>query len=222
MAAQSTQLLVSLEGLPYSCRDLLLKNIQISLGGSAATTPPDPPPATAACAVEPSFRHALGCLLQRVRALRRLTGFPIVLFTGTWLDKVPVNPVLASLYADLARELMAASLPAQQRRCHLMVFLRSSPHEAFEAAVGAGAEGRDISLRGLLTLSTRLDALASGTSLRHPFPLTQISLNSPPYAVDHAPALATTTDIILTLVAGAVADLKPHADIPSSMSCGPS
>lgn len=202
-AAQSTQLLVSLEGLPYSCRDQLLKNVQSSLGGSAATTSPDPP-ATAACAVEPSFAHALGCLLQRVRALRRLTSFPIVLFTGTWLDKVPAHPVLAALYADLARELTAAALPGQRHR-HLMVFLRTSPHEAFEAAVAAGAEGRDLSLRGLMALSARLDAL---TAVRHPFPLTQIQLNSPPYAVDHAPALAATTDVILSLVAGAVAELK--------------
>jgi hypothetical protein len=222
MASQSTQLLVSLEGLPYSCRDQLLKNVQGSLGGSAATTSPDPP-ATAACAVEPSFAHALGCLLQRVRALRRLTSFPIVLFTGTWLDKVPAHPVLAALYADLARELTAtAALPGQRHR-HLMVFLRTSPHEAFEAAVAAGAEGRDLSLRGLLALSARLEAMTSSCAVvRHPFPLTQIQLNSVPYASDHAPALAATADVILTLIAGAVADLKPRADIPSSISCGPS
>lgn len=209
-AAQSTaQLLVSLEGLPYSCRDQLLKNVQSSLGGSAATTSPDPP-ATAACAVEPSFAHALGCLLQRVRALRRLTGFPIVLFTGTWLDKIPVHPILAALYADLARELTAAAA-APQRPRHLMVFLRTSPHEAFEAAVAAGAEGRDLSLRGLLALSARLDAMTSSWSVRHPFPLTQIQLASQPYAADHAPALAATADIILTLIAGAVAELKAAA-----------
>ena len=203
MASQSTQLLVSLEGLPYSCRDQLLKNVQGSLGGSAATTSPDPP-ATAACAVEPSFAHALGCLLQRVRALRRLTSFPIVLFTGTWLDKVPAHPVLAALYADLARE-----LTAPQRPRHLMVFLRTSPHEAFEAAVAAGAEGRDLSLRGLLALSARLEAMTSScVVVRHPFPLTQIQLNSVPYASDHAPALAATADVILTLIAGAVAELK--------------
>lgn len=205
-ASQSTQLLVSLEGLPYSCRDQLLKNVQSSLGGSAATTSPDPP-ATAACAVEPSFAHALGCLLQRVRALRRLTNFPIVLFTGTWLDKVPAHPVLAALYADLARELTVAPL----RPRHLMVFLRTSPHEAFEAAVAAGAEGRDLSLRGLMALSARLDAMTSSSSVRHPFPLTQIQLNSQPFAADHAPALAAMADVILTLVAGAVAELKAAA-----------
>ena len=219
--ATAAQLLVSLEGLPYSCRDQLLQNVQGSLGGSAATTSPDPP-ATAACAVEPSFAHALGCLLQRVRALRRLTTFPIVLFTGTWLDKVPAHPVLAALYADLARELKAAAALPGQRHRHLMVFLRTSPHEAFEAAVAAGAEGRDLSLRGLLALSARLEVMTSSSSMRHPFPLTQIQLNSAPYAADHAPALAAMTDVILTLIAGAVADLKPRADIPSSMSCGPS
>jgi hypothetical protein len=209
--ATAAQLLVSLEGLPYSCRDQLLKNVQGSLGGSAATTSPDPP-ATAACAVEPSFAHALGCLLQRVRALRRLTTFPIVLFTGTWLDKVPAHPVLAALYADLARELTAPTSAAPQRPRHLMVFLRTSPHEAFEAAVAAGAEGRDLSLRGLLALSARLEAMtSSSSSVRHPFPLTQIQLTSVPYAADHAPALVAMTDVILTLIAGAVAELKAAA-----------
>lgn len=190
----ASQLLVSLEGLPWSCRDVLLKSVQAGLGASVATT--SDPPASAACAIEPTFSHTLCCLLQRMRALRKLSHFPVVVFQGTWVDKIPEHPVLRKLYAELARALA----PTESR--HLMIFLRSSPHEAFEMAVRAGAEAKDLSLRGLLALQQRLDRLVHpGLQACHPFQLVQYHYQCPPFMADHAPALLSSAETLLAAVA---------------------
>lgn len=184
---------------------MLLKSVQAGLGASVATT--SDPPASAACAIEPTFSHTLCCLLQRMRALKKLSHFPVVVFQGTWVDKIPVHPALQKLYTDLAQALA----PTEGR--HLMIFLRSSPHEAFEMAVRAGSEAKDLSLRGLLALQQRLDRLVHpGLQACHPFELVQYNYQCPPFMADHAPALLSAADTLLAVV---VSELKGGGGQPA-------
>jgi hypothetical protein len=181
-------LLVSIEGLPCACRDAVTKIVQARAGGGAATVPECP-----ARRSQDPLVDSLGFLLHQARALRH-TSAPVVVSQASWLDKAP-DPRARGLYADLAGALRRRlGLEGQ----HHMVYLRADAHEAFESVIDSGADGRDVGLRTLLDLQSRLDACASGTLPPDAlFPATVQAVACPPFAADAPGAVARAADAAL-------------------------
>lgn len=148
-------LLVSVEGLPGTCREAVAKALQHRLG--AAAVPEYFPPAGSDAALT-----SLGFLLHQIQALKHAPpDAAVAVGHSSWLDKAPEGR-WRGLHIGLAA--------AVRRRLglsdgvHRMVYLRCDPHEAFEGVIDAGGEARDISLRGtIMPLQARLEACAAGT-----------------------------------------------------------
>lgn len=162
--------LVSVEGLPGGPRDAVLRGL-LARGAGLAHVPDAPWPAS------PDFATSCAELLRRSRAWR-LAGAPAApaaVDLGAWLPYAPRDRLLAGVYARLAGDL----LPAGAR--HVMLRLHSNPHEAFDAAVDAGPDAKDLDLRALFAaaadLATRADA---GLGL----PTAAYDLVAPPHAAD--------------------------------------
>lgn len=185
--------LVSIEGLPGTFRDAVAKAVQAKLGA----VPLHDAPAAAAAAKkgDAALVGSLAFLLNQARALRTSHAAAVVVSHASWLDKAP-EPCIAKLYADLAGAL--------RRRLglggvHRMVYLRTDPHEAFEAVIEAGAECRDVGLKTLLDLRARLDACASpGCAMADTlFPASVHVVRCPKFAVDAPGGVARAADEVL-------------------------
>lgn len=184
-------LLVSVEGLPCACRDAVTKVVHARLG--AASLPEGPARRSSTPLVD-----SLGFLLHQAKALRHVAA-PVVVSQGSWLDKAPA-PAMRGLYADLAGALRRR-LGLEGR--HHMVYLRADAHEAFESVIDSGAEGRDVSLKTLLDLESRLDACASGAGpVDALFPALLHAVPCPAFAADAPLAVARAADAALVGFAG--------------------
>lgn len=181
-------LVVSVEGLPSACRDAVAKAVQGRLG--AAALPPD---AGGGCRRSASqLVDSLGFLLHQAKALRHVSS-PVVVSQASWLDKAPPDAVSRALHAELAGVLCRRLGLGEGQ--HHMVYLRTDAHEAFEAVIESGAEGRDISLHTLHTLQSRLDACAAGARPANAlFPVVLHTVLCPAFAADAPGAVARAAD----------------------------
>jgi hypothetical protein len=160
---------VSLEGLPGGPQCAVLR-AALALAPSIAHVADD------TWALDPDFATSCAELLRRARAWKGLlaghAGAAVCL--GAWLPIAPSDPLLAGVYARVAGDL----LPRGAR--HVMVRLHSDPHEAFDAAIAAGADAKHVSLRQLFAAATRLGRADAGLGL----PTEVLDVVAPPRADD--------------------------------------
>jgi hypothetical protein len=179
------RVLVSLEGLPRSCRHAVLKALDTQFD-----RPEAPPPA--------EFVDQARGLLRRLRALRA-DGGSTVLSPETWADGVPDDPALATLYQDLAVQLAGPELCASVR--HVLIYLRTDPHETFEAVAQSGSEAKDVTLLSLLALHHRNDRFFALQAVQHPFAVERHVVHCPPYTPDNPAELARLVWTVRRLIA---------------------
>lgn len=185
------RVLISLEGLPRSCRQAVLKALDTQLDRPEAAPPS-------------GFVDQARGLLRRLRALRATAGDGgIVLSPDTWADGVPEDPALGALYRDLAVQLAGPELCAGVR--HVLIYLRTDPHETFEAVAQAGSEAKDVTLLSLLALHQRIDRFFSlhPTAVQHPFAVERHVIHCPPYTPDNPAELARLVGSVRRLIAAA-------------------
>jgi hypothetical protein len=177
--------LVSLEGLPRSCRHAILKALDTQLD-----RPESVPPR--------GFVDQARGLLRRMQALHASTP---AITSDTWVDGIPDDPVLAALHRDLAVQLAGPDLCERVR--HVMVYLRTDPHEAFENVAQAGGEAKDVSLLSLLHLHALADRFFSlpQEMIRHPFEVERHVVHCPPYAPDNPIEFARLVAAVRRLIA---------------------
>lgn len=192
------RVLVSLEGLPRSCRHAVLKALDTQFD-----RPEAPPPA--------GFVDQARGLLRRLRALR---ADDTVLSPDTWADGVPDDPALATLYRDLAVRLAGPDLCAEVR--HVMIYLRTDPHETFEAVAQSGSEAKDVTLLSLLALHQRNDRFFAlhAAAVQHPFATERHVVHCPPYTPDNPAELARLVWSVKRLIAAATAPAPASATPP--------
>jgi hypothetical protein len=154
-------ILVSVEGLPGTCREevaqLVFHHAQKASGQKAvAFLPYTPPPV-----------HGDGggfeFLLSRALALKHVQDADVVVDQASWIDKAPTGAY--PLYTGLAKALRKRL--GLDDGVHRMVCVQSDPQEAFEGVIRSGSAARDVSLRDtVLPLHRLLRECATGTG--HP------------------------------------------------------
>lgn len=172
--------LLSLEGLPGGPRSAVLR-AALARAPHVAHVPDDP------WALAPDFATSCAELLRRARAW----GSAPAVCLGAWLPYAPAgDALLASAYARLA----GALLPRGAR--HVMVRLHSDPHEAFDAAIAAGADGKHVSLRQLFAAATGLARADAGLGL----PTEVLDVVAPPRADDTPREVARLAGLVAAAV----------------------
>ena len=186
------RVLVSLEGLPRSCRHAVLKALDTQLD-----RPEGAPPA--------GFVDQARGLLRRLRALRADGNDTIIISPDTWADGVPDDPVLATLYRDLALQIAGPELCAEI--LHVLIYIRTDPHETFEAVAQAGSEAKDVNLLSLLALHQSIDRFFSNhpAAAQHPFATERHVVHCPPYTPDNPAELARLVGSVKRLIAATAA-----------------
>lgn len=180
--------LLSLEGLPGGPRDAILRAV-LARAPWVAHVADDP------WSLTPDFATSCAELFRRARAWRGSTAC-----LGAWLPYAPADPLLAGVYARLAGEL----LPRGAR--HVMVRLHSDPHEAFDAAIAAGADAKDASLRQLFAAAAGLARGDAGLGL----PTEVYDVLAPPRADDTPRDVTRLAARVLALVPAAPAPAPPQ------------
>lgn len=180
---------VSVESLDVPARSAVLKSLHARLGLDVIVEGERP-------------QSAFVCLLHRMRALARLPWTRHVMFSGSWLLRVPSDPDLVRLYADLGDALVDAL--GVHRSRHLMVCMRVDVDEAFEAALMDSPRSPPVWLHTLQQAQNELlraDRAAACT----PFRAYTINVDCPPYAADTPATLEALVDRVHTAVRSVLA-----------------
>lgn len=168
--------LVSVECLPVPAGKAVLKALQTRLG-------------LAVIADNERCTSPFALLLHRMRAIGRSRHD--TLLSGSWLLGTPRDPVLRGVHGELGAAL-AAQLVAT-RVTHILLCLRASPDEAFEAVLEA-EEARDTTLQGLRESQRAIDCATPETAST-PFDARIVMLDCPAFAGDNPVALRKLVDL---------------------------
>ena len=173
---------VSLECLGVPARATLLKAMQARLG---LATIPDNNNERRQC--------PFALLLHRLRCLARVGPTHDVLLQGSWLLGVPCDELRKTLFRQLGHALVAKLLlPAAgggAATAHLMVYLKASAHEAFEAQL----DSKEVTLQHLSALEPLLLEHAAADS---PFPVRIVGFQCPEFTNDNPVALNKLVDLV--------------------------
>lgn len=194
--------LVTLEGLPKTCIDVLntihkqkmivvLPSPMIPLATSAQITPAD------------DVCKALSNSLSRLKMLHRmnLASSSIICGGCHWIESpplgVPGRAILHRLIQDLSRAI-SDELGVDIEK-HIIIVLNTSVHECFENLLRS-MEGRDYTLHDLYEEKTFLERVSSIPGALSAFPHAVYHVSCPPFMLDNDIDLVKTsikiTDIL--------------------------
>lgn len=185
---QGDRWVVSVESLDVPARSAVLKSLHARLALDVIVDADRP-------------QSAFVGLLHRMRALTRLPFTRHVMFSGSWLLRVPTDPDLVKLYVDLGDALVDAL--GVHRSRHLMVCMRVDVDEAFEAALMESPRSPPVWLHTLEHAQNQL-LRADRAASCSPFRTYTITVDCPPYAADTATTLEALVDRVQRAVQAVV------------------
>lgn len=195
----TTRFLVSVESLAVPARAAVLKSLQTRLG------------------LVPVADHERGgsslqLLLHRLLAVTR--SRQNCLLSGSWVLKVPHDPIMRKLHHDLARAVCdtAPVAAATTNVCHILVCLRTCPDEAFEELIECDHPvARDVTHRCLREAQHVIDSVAAGAGACSPFPTRVVVLDCPCFAADNPAELKKLVDLAYRECTAAMTGRTPTA-----------
>jgi hypothetical protein len=175
--------LISVECLPVPAARAVVKALQARLG--CAVVQDDD---TGRCATP------LAALLHRLRAIGRQRHD--VLLAGSWLLRVPDDPLTRDLHRDLGRAL--AHKLVGERVTHVLLCLRACPDEAFEALI-QGEHLKDLTLEQVRQWAGDIDGAVEDAAAAAATPFEDVrvvALDCPAFAGDNPVTLEALVDRI--------------------------
>jgi len=170
--------LVTLEGLPTSCDDIL-KNIQHHRHWAVVPTPVVPAPTSHVTSGE-EVAMVLSNVIARMKLLQRTPGD--IVCGAHWIETPPLSMDSRRLVHRIAAEMMVALADALSLTIehHTVVMTSMNPHECFEQLI-TSMEARDLTLNDILEESVFFDTL----TVPSPFPYSIKILQCPPNMISN-------------------------------------
>jgi hypothetical protein len=195
-------ILVTLEGLEKSC-DELLKCLQAKLKSHMLPWPTNP----AATSAQPPSMEIAACMARiavRLKCLNRAqsTANNDIVCGAHWLQMPHhMDPEQRSVLHNLALEASKNLVKVFDIRVdkHLMIFIRSDPHEMYERLIDSMECGNVL----LGDLEQAQQFLQDAEQTRFPvsvFPVRLDRVHLPPFAIDNPIDLSSVADQIVQLV----------------------
>ncbi len=183
--------IVSFECLPGLLKDTVTRHACGQAVKSFA-----PPHAVTAASEKDAFAVGVLRLLEQLRAIAQQSRAALdpagavddpaaaadrVLFTASWLDKVPTDPGKQALYRALLEAVCARlGIPRTGGRHHA-VCIHTDLHETFEELLELGADYKNVSIADLHALQQRM---MGGDVTETVFPVTYHHVRAGKYAAD--------------------------------------
>ena len=175
--------LVSLEGLPHTGRDKVIRHLASKTEDIAVL---DVPIASAAAnggtwtAAASQANYALfSSLLHKLRKVASAKE-PVSLLTTPWFEHMPRHPAIWNLVASATRALVDAY--GIDVSAHIMVLLHTPHDETFEQLVCSGNPfWNSTSLADVQFEQIHIAQMMHDVASRHPFPCVAYTIHCPPF-----------------------------------------
>jgi hypothetical protein len=175
--------LVSLEGLPHTGRDKVVRHLASGVAGFAVLDVPLASTATNGgtwtCAASQANYALFASLLYKLRKVA-VADPDVSLLTTPWFEHMPRHPAIWTLVASATQALVRAC--GVQVSAHIMVLLHASHDETFEQIVCSGNPfWNSTSLGDVQTEQIHIAQMMHDVASKHPFPCIAYTIHCPPF-----------------------------------------